>query len=264
MNKRKKKITILIMLGMLSLIFTACGESKKSNYQKILNKKEMTFAMTAAYPPFNFKDENGNLAGFDIDIANAIAEKMGVKANPITTEWNGLIPGLKGNRFDMVIGSMAITEDRLKEVDFSNPYYYDGAQFFSKKNSGFKSIQDIKDGKVGVVTGTTFHNSLQKMDNIKEILQFESDVDNMKALEQGRSDGLVTGKWVGVFGAKKFGINIEPVGGFIYKETIGIAMKKGEKDLVEAVNKALKEIIEDGTYEEISEKWFNTNLLKTN
>lgn len=258
---RKKSIT-LILLGILSILLVGCGSSKKSTYQKIQDSKEMTFAMTAAYPPFNFKDENGKLVGFDIDIANAIAEKMGVKAKPITAEWNGLIPGLKGNRFNMIIGSMAITDERLKEVAFSDPYYYDGAQFFAKKGSGLKSIEDLKDGKVGVVTGTTFHDELQKMKNIKEILKFESDVDNMKALEQGRSDGLVTAKWVGVFGADQFGLNIEPVGDFIYKETIGIAMKKDDKDLVEAVNNALKEMVEDGTYEKISNKWFKANLLK--
>ena len=251
-----------MMVGIMSIALIGCGSSQNSVYQNIQDKKEMTFAMTAAYPPFNYVDGDGKIVGFDIDIANAIAEKLGVTAKPVTTEWNGLIPGLKGNRFNMVIGSMAITEDRLKEVDFSDPYYYDGAQFFAKKGSGLREIKDLKDGKVGVVTGTTFHDALKEMSNVKEILQFESDVDNMKNLDLGRSDGMVTGKWVGVYGVQQFGLDIEPVGSFIYKEIIGIAMKKGETELVEAVNNALKEMIEDGTYDEISQKWFKSNLLE--
>lgn len=257
----RRIIALIIGITCISM-FAGCGQESKTTYEKIMDKKEMTFAMTGAYPPFNFIDENGELAGFDIDIANALAEKMGVKAKPITTAWDGIIGGLTGNRFDTIIGSMAITEERLKKVDFSDPYYYDGAQFFAKSGSGLKSIEDLKDGKVGVVTGTTFHDALKEMNNIKEILQFESDVDNFKSVEQGRIDGLVTGKFVGLQAPEKYGVAIEPVGSLLYSESIGIAIRKEDAELLEEINKALKEIQEDGTYEAISNKWFSINILK--
>ena len=256
-----KKVTTLLVLLLLMVGVVGC-KRQQTTYNTIMEKKEMTFAMTGGYPPFNFIDDNGDLVGFDIDIANAIAKELGVKAKPITTEWDGIIGGLTGKRFDMIIGSMAITEDRLKRVNFSDPYYYDGAQFFAMEGSGLGSIDDLEDGTVGVVTGTTFHEALQEMSNIKDILQFASDVDNIKAAEQGRIDGLVTGRFVGLQAPEKYDVALEPLGGLLYSEDIGIAIRKDDEDLLEEVNKALKAIQDNGTYEEISNKWFGANLLE--
>lgn len=260
-----RKRMIMFVLGICIVSFLsgcAGGKTGETTYDKIKSSGEMTYAMTGAYPPFNYIDENGELTGFDIDIANAIAKKMGVSAKPITTEWDGIIGGLTGNRFDMIIGSMAITDERLKQVSFTDPYYYDGAQFFAKKGSGLKSIEDLKGGKVGVVTGTTFHEYLKNMGNIGEILQFQSDVDNFKSVEQGRSDGLVTSKVVGARAPIDYGVDLEPVGDLLYVEEIGIAIRKDDTKLLEEVNKALKSMIEDGTYAEISNKWFGMNILE--
>jgi polar amino acid transport system substrate-binding protein len=261
-NMLKKKIVLLLVLSLSILAITGCKGKDNATYDKIIKEKELTFAMTGAYPPFNFINEDGEVIGFDIDIANAIAEKMGVEAKPITTAWDGIIGGLKGNRFDMIIGSMAIREDREKEVNFSDPYYYSGAQFFAKTGSGLSSIEDLEKGKVGVVTGTTFHDALKEMDNIDQILQFESDVDNFKSVEQGRIDGLVTDKFVGLQAPKKYGVDIEPVGSLLYTEDIAIAIRKDDTKLLEEVNKAIKELVEEGTYEEISNKWFGMNILE--
>lgn len=258
-----KRMIVLLVLGTLLVsTLSGCGGGDKTTLSKIMDKKEMTFAMTGAYPPFNFLNQDGELIGFDIDIANAIAEKMGVEAKPITTEWDGIIAGLTGKRFDMIIGSMAITEQRLEKVNFTNPYYYDGAQFFAKTGSGLTSIEDLQEGKVGVVTGTTFHDALNQMDNITDILQFQSDVENFMSVEQGRADGLVTGKFVGLQAPEKYDVDIEPVGGLLYPEDIGIAIRKDDTKLLEEVNNALQAIIDDGTYEKISNKWFGINILE--
>lgn len=265
MKKRWKQwatILLVLMMALTAVVGCSSGGDDRSTYERIQEKGEMTFAMTGAYPPFNFIDDNGDLAGFDIDIANAIAEKLGVEAKPITTEWDGIIGGLAGKRFDMIIGSMAITEARLEQVNFTDPYYYDGAQFFAPKGSGLNSMEDLVDGKVGVVTGTTFQEALEEMDNVAEILQFSSDVDNFMSVEQGRSDGLVTGIFVGLQAPKEYGVEIEPVGDMLYQEDIAIAIRKEDEALLEAVKTALAEIIEEGTYAQLSEKWFGVNLLE--
>lgn len=252
--------SIICMLLVFTLI--GCQSSDETTYEKIQASGEMTFAMTGAYPPFNFIDEEGDLAGFDIDIANALANELGVKAVPITTAWDGIIGGLTSNRFDMIIGSMAITESRLEEVNFTDPYYFDGAQFFVPSESDVTGLDDLEEGVVGVVTGTTFHDLLNEKNNIANIRQFESDVDNFMALEQGRMDGLVTGIFVGLQAPEKFGIQIKPAGEMLYAEEIGIAVRKADETLLEKLNEALLTIIENGTYEEISMKWFGVNLLE--
>ncbi|MFZ7134189.1 MAG: ABC transporter substrate-binding protein [Eubacteriales bacterium] len=260
----KKSVVLLILSLFIVGVLVGCSSetAEETTYDKIMDSGEMTFAMTGAYPPFNYIDEEGELTGFDIEIANAIAEKMGVEAVPQTAEWDGIVGGLTGGRFDMIIGSMAITEDRLEEVNFTNPYYYDGAQFFAKTGSGLSSIEDLENGKVGVVTGTTFHDYLKDLDNIDEILQFSSDVDNFMSVEQGRADGLVTSNVVGARAPIDYDVDIEPVGGLLYFEDIAIAIRKEDTKLLEEVNKALQTIIDDGTYEEISNQWFGMNILE--
>jgi len=255
----KKAISVLLVLGMCMMILVGC--SNESTMKQIEDSGEMTFAMTGGYPPFNYMNDDGELEGFDIDIANALAEKMGVKAVPITTAWDGIIGGLQSKRFDTIIGSMAITEDRKEQVNFTNPYYYDGAQFFAASSTTLTDISDLVDGTVGVVTGTTFYTALSEMSNISEIMQFESDVDNMMALEQGRIDGLVTGRFVGLLAPEEYGIDLIPVGEMLYAEEIGITVRKEDEDFLKALNDALEEIIEDGTYDAISQKWFGTNIL---
>lgn len=254
-----KRVGIIFIVAMM--VFLVGCNTKGDTLAAIQENGKMTFAMTGAYPPFNFIDTDGTLIGFDIDIANAIADKMGVEAEPLTTLWDGIIGGLTSSRFDMIIGSMAITEDRLKQVNFSIPYYYDGAQFFGSESIDANDISEIEDARVGVVTGTTFHSFLEGMDNVKDIMQFESDVDNMRAVERGQADGLVTGLLVGLHGIEKFDMPLKPIGDPLYIEEIGIAIRLEDTTLVEAVNNALQEMIDDGTYAQISQKWFGVNIL---
>lgn len=257
-----KKIILSFVSLLLLLTLSSCNSKNETTMAKVEKSGEMTFAMTGGYPPFNFINDEGELDGFDIDIANALTKEMGVEAVGITTAWDGIIGGLLSNRFDTIIGSMAITPQRQEKVNFSNPYYYDGAQFFTASDKKLNSISDLKEGKVGVVTGTTYHTALEEMDNVTEIMQFESDVDNIMALEQGRIDGLVTGRFVGLQAPEKFGVDLVPSGQMLYSEEIGIAVRKEDKELLDAINTALEAIIEDGTYQKISDKWFSTNILE--
>lgn len=257
-----KKIILGVMAIIMVFALVACKSSDESTYEKIQSKGQLTFAMTGAYPPFNFVNEDGEVVGFDIDIANALAKEMELEAVPITTAWDGILGGLTSKRFDTIIGSMAITEKRLERVNFTSPYYYDGAQFFVPNSSTLSNLDDLEEGKVGVVTGTTFHDMLKDKENVSEIMQFESDVDNFMALEQGRMDGLVTGKFVGILAPEKYGVKIKSAGDLLYSEEIGIAVRQDDDQLLKELNKALKTIVENGSYEKISNKWFGENILE--
>lgn len=260
--KTMRRIILGVIFSIMLFALIGCQSSDETTYDKIQSSGEMTFAMTGAYPPFNFINDDGELAGFDIDIANALADEMGITAVPVTTAWDGILGGLTSKRFDTIIGSMAITESRLEEVNFTDPYYYDGAQFFVLSESEVTSLDALVDGTVGAVTGTTFHDMLKEKENVADIMQFESDVDNFMALEQGRMDGLVTGIFVGLQAPEKYDVDIVPAGEMLYAEEIGIAVRKDDAMLLEKLNEALSTIIENGTYKEISEKWFGVNLLE--
>ncbi len=255
----KRKLVVFLVLAM-AMQLVSCDNKADSTWSRVKDSGTFTFACSGGYPPFNYiSEEDGTLTGFDVEIANALAEKMGVKAEGITTVWDGILGGLTGKRFDCIIGSMAITESRLKEVNFTNPYYYDGAQFFATTSLGLNSLEDLVDGKVGVVTGTTFKEELEKYENIDEVLQFESDIENFIAAGDGRTHGLVTSRFVGLQAPKEY--DLKPTGPVLYPEDIAIAVRKDDKELLDELNKALAAIIEDGTYERISNKYFGTNIL---
>lgn len=220
----------------------------------------LKFALSGAYPPFSYYDSKGQLVGFDVDIGNALAQQLGVKGEPVKTDFDGIIAGLKAKRFDIAVASMAITPKRLQEISFTDPYYYDGAQFFTKEGTTLKSIQDLKNGKVGVCTGTTFQDALKGMSNIKQIVQFSSDVDNFMAVSQGRTDGLVTSRFVGLQAPAKY--HLVACGPLLYSEKEGVAVRKEDTDLLAALNTALKTLESNGTYEKISDQYFHTNILK--
>ncbi|MFW6028650.1 MAG: transporter substrate-binding domain-containing protein [Halanaerobiales bacterium] len=117
-------------------------EATDDSLQRVLDAGEITFAMSGGYPPFNyFEDEE--LVGFDVEIGKEVANRLGVEYTPITTNWSGILEGLRSGRYDGIFGSMAITDDRLEVVDFTDPYYYSGAQIIVKEGSDIKGVEDL-------------------------------------------------------------------------------------------------------------------------
>lgn len=185
---------------------------------------------------------------------------MNMKPTPITNPWETLIQGLQSKKYDAILGSMAITEERLKAVSFSNPYYRSGAQIFvAKKNTSISSPEDLKGKKIGVVKASTFKDLVAK--HTDQITEYDSDITALMDLEPGRIDAVITDQMVGLRMIKEGKSNIKEAGKPLNLDEMGIAIRKDDKEMVEKVNKALDEIIKDGTYEKISKKWFGRNIL---
>ncbi|MCP1122144.1 ABC transporter substrate-binding protein [Bacillus sp. 3103sda1] len=256
MKRHMLKVIAAIALC-ASLILSAC--SKESSTTSADRKQEFRYAMSGLYKPFNYK-ENGKLVGFDVEIGEALAKKMNMKAVPVTNPWETLIQGLQAKKYDVILGSMAITEDRLKAVNFTNPYYRSGAQIFvTKNNTSISSAEDLKGKKVGVVKASTFKTLVAKQTD--QITEYDSDITALMDLEPGRIDAVVTDQMVGLRMMKEGKSNIKDAGKPLSLDEMAIAVRKDDKELMEKLNKALDEIIQDGTYEKISKKWFGRNIL---
>lgn len=268
MNKKLPFLGIVLSAG---LVMAACGEEDTSNGSEetgsegagselnLVEEGQFTTASSGLYKPFNF-EEGGNLTGFDIDISNALSEEMGLEPNPITTPWETIIQGLTSNRFDAIIGSMAITEEREEQVSFSDPYYYSGGVIFVREgNTDITSEADLEGAKIGVVGQSTYDTAAQQYTD--DIQYYNSDVVALQDLTiEGRLDAVITADVVG-FEAQNAGLEIEMVGDPLWIEQAAVAVNKDNEELLAAVNEALAAIIENGTYDEISEKWFGRNLL---
>jgi len=249
---------LFVSLFFVSIVLTACGSSEKSSGS---DKEEFIYAMSGLYKPFNYK-ENGKLAGFDVEIGEALAKKMGMKPVAVTNPWETLIQGLQAKKFDAILASMTVTDERKKSVNFTDRYYRSGAQIFvAKDNQSIQSVADLKGKKIGVVKASTYKElALQNTDK-KNVIEYDSDITALMDLPTGRLDAVITDQMVGLPIIKDGSIKIKDVGEPLSHDDQAIAVRKEDKQLLDKLNKALAEIIKDGTYEKISNKWFGRSIL---
>ena len=212
-----------------------------------------------AYPPFNLIDASGKVVGFDIDIANALCAKMDVECEVVTSDWDGIIPALNAKKFDMIVASMSITDERKQAVDFTNPYYTNKLQFIGPKGTEFKTDKDSLKGKVigaqrATIAGTWLEDNLG---DVVEIKLYDTQENAYLDLSSGRVDGVLADKfvnweWLKSDAGKAYEFKGDPV---FDNDKIGIAVRKDDP-LTAKLNDALKAIVDDGTYKKINDKYF--------
>jgi polar amino acid transport system substrate-binding protein len=249
-------IASALLLG--SVLLTGCGSSSSED-TNLTDQGEFHYAMSGLYKPFNFK-VGGELTGFDVEIGEALAAKMGMKPVPVTNPWETIIQGLVSNKYHAILGSMTVTEERLKTVNFTKPYYRSGAQIFvNDTNQEIKKAEDLQGKTIGVVKASTYKDlASQFTDNIVE---YDSDLTALMDLPTGRLDAVITDQMVGYLVIKEDAVNIKDIGEPLTHDDQAIAVRKEDEELLKKLNEALEEIIEDGTYDRISEKWFGRSIL---
>jgi polar amino acid transport system substrate-binding protein len=220
---------------------------------------QLTFAMSGQYRPFNYYDESGDLVGFDVDMGNEIAERLGLEPNPVTGDFDALIAGLTSGRYDAIIGSMTATPEREEQVDFTEVYYVSGAQLFVDEGSEISSLDDLQDGTVGVTRGTTFEDYARD-EGVGDVTTYPSDNQALTELESGRVDAVITNRLLGLFQIEEAGLDVVAVGDVLFDDTASIAVRKDTPELREAIDEALREAREDGAYARISEEWFGVDI----
>jgi len=210
-----------------------------------------------AYPPFNNLTASGELEGFDIDIAKALCEEMKAECEFVTQDWDGIIPALQANRFDAIVASMSITDERKEQVDFTNPYYSNSLVFVAPKDSQFTAAET--DGKaIGVQQGTISADFAEKTYADADVKAYPTQVEAWADLGNGRVDAVL-----GDFGVQYGWINSEDGACCEFKgdpvssdDKIGIAIRKGDTELAQKLNAALEAIRANGKYKEVNDKYF--------
>ncbi len=204
--------------------------------------EEISFAMSGAYPPFNYVEVTGEVVGFDVDIAKEIARWMDLEPVIVTTAWDTIIGGLQAKRYDAILGSMAITEERSKQVNFSDPYYVSGAQLLVQEGSGIESSEDLDDARLAVVVGTTFEEEARQMPGVTDVVLYEAEEQTLQDLQLGRVDGVITDRLIGLYMTEEMELDFKLAGDLLYEETIAVAIHKDHPELLQAINTALAEM----------------------
>jgi polar amino acid transport system substrate-binding protein len=271
----KRMLWIAVGLAMLSLALGACGGGgTQSNdlLAQIRAKGVIRVSTDPNYAPQSFVNAQGDLDGFDIEVAKEIAKRLGVKAEFTQPDWELITAGGWSGQWDLSVGSMAITPERKKVLYFSTPYYYTPAQLAARADTGITKIEDFNGKTICVGSSTTYEDYLnQKLKLDSEIIKqvtgvkvktYSTDQECIQALKAGRKEfeGVLTASTVVEEGIAA-GAPIVKVGDPVFYESLAAALDKSaaadSASLVAAVSKAVEEMHTDGTLSKLSIKWFN-------
>ncbi|GEN53687.1 amino acid ABC transporter substrate-binding protein [Halobacillus faecis] len=274
-----KKFVLLLSIGFIAMVLAACGSSEEDGQassgeenesesseqtllEQIKESGELVIGTEGTYRPYTFHDENDELTGFDVEIAREVADRLGVKPVFNETKWDSMFAGLNAERFDMVANQVGITEERQEEYSFSDPYIQSSAVVVTHKdNESIQSFEDLEG--VNAAQSMTSNYADIARENGAEITSVEGFNESMQLLATKRVEATVNDR----LSVLDYLNNREdaPVKIAARQDDAsqsGLLFRQGNEDLVKAVNEALQEMKDDGTYLEISEKWFGEDVSK--
>lgn len=261
---RKTRLTALfavLLLALASVVAIGCGGGSDSTTSGGSETsaggggEPLTVGSDIPYPPFE-QGKPGNYAGFDVELMEAIGEKIGRTAEFQDTSFETIFRDVAQGKFEAVISAATITEEREKAVDFSSPYYLSEQAVLVKAGSDIESLEDLEGKTVAAQQGTTGLELAKEELGSSEIRPYPEGPDAVNALKSGTVEGVVIDAPVAQNAVEKSG-GVEIAEKVPTEEQYGIAVAQGEEELLEEINQGLKEVEEDGTYKTIYEKWFH-------
>ncbi|TNJ63807.1 glutamate ABC transporter substrate-binding protein [Paenibacillus hemerocallicola] len=277
---RMKTLTGLTLTAVMAVSLVACAGGTKSagqdpkqgsqpavgSVEQIKARGKLVAGVKYDLNLFGLKDPaSGKVEGFDIDLTKAIAKKIfgdenKLELKEVTSKTR--IPMLKNGEIDMIVATMTITEDRKKEIDFSDVYFMAGQSLLVKKDSKINGLADLTKGtKVVTAKGSTSTTNIREKSPGTQVLEFENYAEAFTAMKAGQGDALTTDNAL-LYGMAKQDPNYRVVNETFTEEPYGIGMRKNEDDLVKLVNSVLKEMKENGEYDKLYEKWIGEKPKK--
>jgi aspartate/glutamate/glutamine transport system substrate-binding protein len=279
MFKTKRFLLVAVMALMSVLLLAACGSDDKNNassgsgsssdgdnvLERIKERDKIVFGVKFDTSLFGLKNpSSGEVEGFDIDLAKALAKEIlgdetKIEFKEVTSKTR--IPLLNKGDIDAIIATMTVTKERAEEVDFTDIYFEAGQSLLVKKGSAVQGIEDLtKDTTVLAVKGSTSTDNIRELAPDAPVLEFENYAEAFTALKAGKGEALTTDDSI-LAGMAASDSNYELVGEKFTEEPYGIAVKKGEKELLDALNSGLEALNSSGEFDEIYNSWFE-GILK--
>jgi cystine transport system substrate-binding protein len=260
-----------VVAAAFSLLASACGNGTPGNAADIADSGDnragnvlkqvresgtLRVANTQANPPYSFIDESGDLVGYDVDVAEEVASRMGIdNVEFVVGTFQTFIPGLQSDKWDAAVSGLTITDERKAQVEFSCPYQVnDVAIFVGSDVEGVTEEADLENKKIAVTAGGTQEAQANAIDGTS-VLTYDNSTLALRDVATGRADAYIGSKFTGAYLAEQNDLHVEPAEGYLSREVNAMAFPKGQEDLTEAANDALAEMIEDGTLSELSRTW---------
>jgi polar amino acid transport system substrate-binding protein len=266
MFKKGLFLSLLILTVVTTLVLGACGKADKSGSGGGEEASVLRVGVDDTYPPMEYRDEKGNLVGYDIDVAEEIGKRLNKKVEFVPTAWSAIFTGLSSGKYDCIISSLSITEERKKTIAYTRPYIANNQVIIvGKGTTDINSEADLGNKIVAVQMGTTAEdscNEFMKTTPFKEFKKYEGMTQALNELKIGRVDAVVSDIVVGAYFVANDMESFKLVTTTLPDEPIGIGFDKKNQEACDEVDKVVKEMMDDGTLKSISEKWFKDDMTK--
>ncbi len=253
MYKKLMKTMTLAVAASAVVLAAGCGDRSA---QSSTGKQKITVAVEASYAPFEYKDEHQHIIGFDVDLMKAVAEKMNAEPEFHNMPFDDIFPAVGEKKINLGISAIGKTERRSQYVSFSDPYYSLGSYvIITRPSSDIHGVEDLKGKKVVVEKGTTNEDKAQTVGASKIVTSDSYEV-VFRTVEKGQADAAIVDEPGAKYYLEHKGGQLIMAGNIPTDEQFVIIMAKDDKKMQQKVNAALKQVMDDGTYDKLSQKWF--------
>jgi polar amino acid transport system substrate-binding protein len=236
----------------------AVTKSDAIEMPKTIKEGVLMAGSDTSFPPMEFSDEKGGYIGFDVDLCNALAKKMGLELEVVSTAWDGIIPALISGRYDIIMSAMSITPERLQQINFSDPYLPGILAISTPKDKPIADGAGLAGKIVGVQVDTTGQFAVEEVQGVKEIMKYDTILAAFQDLAAGRVEAVVNDEPVNAYiieTNETYKEQFANTGGIVTDNSYGYAVTKEATELLAAMNTALKELRAEGVYQKILDKW---------
>lgn len=256
-----KGILGISIAGIIVLGMSGC--QNKKDKESTLNKDTLVLGFDDTFVPMGFKDDNGDYSGFDIELAKAVADKLGKNLEFQPIDWTMKESELNNGNIDMIWNGYSVTDERKEKVDFSKSYLKNRQIIITLKNSDIKTKEDLKGKVVAAQDGSSAINAIgDYKDNFKTLVTFGTNDEALRDLEAGRCDAVIADEvlsryYIKIKGEEKYNILEDDFG----EEEYAVGVRKGDTEFLNKLNDAYEDVVKDGTASKISEKWFGEDII---
>ncbi|MDO5521244.1 MAG: amino acid ABC transporter substrate-binding protein [bacterium] len=260
---------VLSLLLMLSMVLSACGSKSAStgedtSLKYIKDKGELVLGLDASFPPMGFKDDSGNIVGFDIDLAKEVCSRMGVTLKLQPVDWNNKEMELTTKNIDLIWNGLSYSQDRNDKMTLSESYMTNRQVMVVLKDSSIQTLADLKGKTVSLQSGSTASEAMDKnkevKDSLKEVVKIDDNVKAMMDLQVNGSDAVAMDEVVARYYSEQNQGKYRILDETLSDEQYVVGFRKGDQQLCDEVMKYLKEMKNDGKLAEISTKWFGSDI----
>ncbi|MBJ9675376.1 MULTISPECIES: cystine ABC transporter substrate-binding protein [Burkholderia] len=253
----------LLTAALIGASFVAATSHAADLLDEAKQRGTLRIGLEGTFPPFNSKAPSGELVGYDVDIAKAVAAKLGLKPEFVTTEWSGIIAGLQAGKFDVIVNQVGVTDKRKEVLDFSPAYTYSAAQLIQRKDDtrNFKSLDELKGKKLGVGLGTNYMDMAKSVPGI-DVKTYPGAPEYLRDLAAGRLDAALNDRLMLAYLLKNSQLPLRTGATLEAGQPSAIPFKKGNPKFAKAIDDAMTQLEADGTFTKISDKWFGIDVSK--